>query len=179
MSLNPPLLANGTPAGILGEFFLLERDGIECSIETNSASYGKIVLNSAFLLVTSLRLCVYSRIPSQAGLFSFDIPFRHITEESFEQPFFGANYLLMTVAPVEGGGLTSPCKVKIIFKKGGCGTFLRVFFSLMSSFRGAGASSRTSFLQPHNVQSFLAEQTAYIDPSDPSRLLLTQTPRPQ
>ena len=166
MALNPPLLAGsgGLPAGILGEFFALERAGIELAVDTQSREHGKQVLPRCRLFLTTLRLCLVAPAPNASGLQAFDIPLQGVSAESFEQPWFGANYLALTVAPVPGRGLASPAKVKVTFNEGGCGLFLSVFFSLMARYKDADAAARANFLAAPAMQSFIARtQTAYID----------------
>ena len=86
MALNPPLLPTGLPAGLIGEFFLLEREGIECSIEARGLP--KQTLKGARLFVTTLRLCIVSPTATSAGLQCIDIPLQGITGEEFKQPIF-------------------------------------------------------------------------------------------
>lgn len=177
MALNPPLLSSGLPAGLYGETFCIEREGIECTIETHTRELGKMVMKQATLIVTTLRMCVFTRTPTASGLQSFDVPFQGLSGESFQQPIFGANYLAFTVAPVPGRGLVSPATCKLTFNKGGCGVFLKVFFALMSSYKASDAATRAAFLEPPRMQSWLNQtQTAYVDPSDPSRIFLIQPP---
>ena len=177
MALNPPLIAGGLPAGIVGEFFCLERGGIELSVDTQTREHGKQVLPKCRLFMTTLRMCLIAPAANASGLQAFDIPLQGIGGESFEQPWFGANYLALTVAPVPGRGLVSPAKVKVTFNEGGCGLFLRVFFALMAKYKDADAAARANFLAAPSMQHFVNHaQTAYVDPSDPSRLFVTQPP---
>lgn len=164
MALNPPLLPGGLPAGIAGEFFCLERSGIELSVDTQSRELGKQVLAKCRLFMTTLRICVVCTTANSSGLQSFDIPMQGISGESFEQPWFGANYLKLAVAPVLGRGLSSPAQVKITFIEGGCGLFLRVFFALMARYKDADAAARAAFLAPPSMQAWVSQtQTAYVD----------------
>jgi hypothetical protein len=84
---------------MLGEWFVLERGGIELSLDTQTREHGKQVLRPCRLYLTTLRLCLVAPAPNASGLQAFDIPLQGISAESFEQPFFGANYLALTVAP--------------------------------------------------------------------------------
>jgi hypothetical protein len=164
MAFNPPLLPGGLPAGIVGEYFCLEREGIELSVDTQTREHGKQVLRRCRLFMTTLRLCLVCPSPNGSGLQSFDVPLQGISAESFEQPWFGANYLALTVAPVPGRGLVSPAKVKLTFNQGGCGLFLRVFFTLMAKYKEADASARASFLAAPSMQGFISHaQTAFVD----------------
>ena len=164
MALNPPLIPGGLPAGIVGEFFCLERGGIELSVDTQTREHGKQVLPKCRLFMTTLRMCLIAPAANASGLQAFDIPLQGISGESFEQPWFGANYLALTVAPVPGRGLVSPAKVKVTFNEGGCGLFLRVFFALMAKYKDADAAARANFLAAPSMQHFVNHaQTAYVD----------------
>jgi hypothetical protein len=198
----------------VGEFFCLERSGIELSLDTHSSALGRQTLKNARLLVTTLRLCVIADKPNAAGLQAFDLPLAGISQEDFKQPIFvrdhtvallsslgtprslsalpslslslplscartlflsqGANFLQCTVAPVPGRGLESPATAKLYFFSGGAGTFLRVFFALMDKYQRAPEPARAAWLAPAQMQSWMTQQTAYVDPSDPSRLFLAQ-----
>jgi len=171
MALNPPLVAGPgghLPAGIAGEFFVLERAGIELSLDSQSREHGKQVLRPCRLFLTTLRLCLVAPAANASGLQALDIPLQGVSAESFEQPFFGANYLALTVAPVPGRGLASPAKVKVTFNEGGCGVFLKAFFSLMARYKDANAAARASFLAPPAMQSLMT-QVAYVDRACPAR----------
>ncbi len=87
IALNPPLLPTGLPAGLSAEFFLLERDGIELSIDLGG-SLRKQTLKNARLYVTTLRLCIVAPAATASGLQSIDIPLQCISGEEFKQPIF-------------------------------------------------------------------------------------------
>ena len=113
-----------------------------------------------------------------------------IEKEAFKQPIFGANYLDIVVAPVPGRGLQNPTKLTLTFNQGGANTFLRIFFELMGrvhaerSAQAAYAAAIAAGMQQHQPPSALAPQAiqgylqdvarAYVDPSDPSTIYLTQ-----
>ena len=174
MALNPPILPgpHPLPAGLIGEFFLLERDGIELSV--SALALPKQVLKNARLFVTTLRLCVIAASPTPAGLQCFDIPLQAVSGEEFKQPIFGANALAGTVAAVPGRGLEGPASFRLTFLKGGCGTFLRVFFELIGKYREMDANARAAWLAPARMQAHMPTYAAFVDPSDPSRLFLQQ-----
>jgi hypothetical protein len=99
-----------------------------------------------------------------------------LSGEDFVQPFFGANYLKGTVAPVPGRGLSAPASFKLHFMHGGATTFLRMFFGIMEQYKVADERARLAFLDSAPaVQSFIATaHAAYVDPSDPSVIFITQ-----
>ena len=187
MALNPPLLNNGLPAGLPSEWFCLERNGIELLIETRDATLRKQTLKRARLYLTTQRICVVAEAPNSAGLRSFDIPLAGISNESFEQPIFGCNYLKADVAPLPGGGLGGlnvndsgqPPRICLYFLDGGAGTFLRVFFTLMAKRRIADARLRDTFFAASEMATWVAAQQAYVDPNDSSRLYLSAQPESQ
>jgi hypothetical protein len=98
-----------------------------------------------------------------------------ISDEDFCQPIFGANYLKGVVAPVPTRGLAAPSKFRLYFSQGGCTTFLNFFFKIMEKYKVADEMARTAFLESQRaVQSWVADQQAYVDPSDPSVIFVTQ-----
>lgn len=101
-------------------------------------SLRKQTLKNARLFVTTLRLCVVAPAATASGLQSMDMPLQCISEESFKQPIFGANSLVGRVAPVPGRGLDTPASFQLYFYKGGCGTFLRILFHLLGTYRESG-----------------------------------------
>lgn len=177
MALNPPILYSGLPAGLPSEWFCLERSGIELSVDTHLPTLKKQTLKRSRLYVTTQRICVIAESTNTSGIRSFDIPLASISRESFVQPIFGCNYLECDVAPMMGGGLESAAqlpRVKLYFLHGGAGTFLRVFFTLMAKRRITDERTREAFFSPPAMTSWMAQQQAYIDPNDSSRLYLAQ-----
>jgi hypothetical protein len=204
MAVNPPLLGpGGMPAGILGEQWCCrvrgggesgsakaggsvhyidteprsaprpQRHGIAFAADTHE--YGKL-RGTGVIYLTTVRICFVLDRPTPSFA-AFDIPLEGISGERFQQPIFGANYLQLSVAPVPGRGLSAPAAVKLTFNQGGCNTFLRLFFGLMQRVH-AESAARAALLAASSVQSFLEEvQAAYIDPSDPSVIYLTQPAR--
>jgi len=102
-----------------------------------------------------------------------------ISDEDFCQPIFGANYLKGKVAPVPGRGIVAAAGApfKLYFYHGGCTTFLKVFFDLMGKYKVADRAARSAFFSSQRaVQAFMADQHAYVDPSDPSVIFVSQPP---
>ena len=64
-----------------------------------------------------------------------------------------------------------PHKFALYFKNGGVGTFIPLFFRLAEAMQEAFSSHRPSQLQD-NIKDTVA--TAFVDPSDPSKIILTQ-----
>lgn len=98
-----------------------------------------------------------------------------LTSESFNQPIFGANNLSGSSPPLEGTGLADTIHWTIYFNNGGVGTFLPLFFALLSEMR-----SRMAGPTPQPTDAFSADeaqqlvQSAYVDPNDPSKLYISQ-----
>lgn len=73
----------------------------------------------------------------------------------------------------DGGpeGALPPHKFAFYFKNGGVGTFLPLYFSLSEMIQAAYMSQRAS----HPKEAIdAAIATAFVDPSDPSKIILTQ-----
>jgi hypothetical protein len=151
----------------------VQRKGVVLKLTSDSPSLSKIEAKGE-LVVTTVRMCFLPTHP--VGAFTgLDIPFSGITGEDFKQPIFGANALEGTVAPVPGRGLDRPARFRLAFNEGGCGTFLHVFFGLIERHRKADEEARRAFFTaPRAVETFIHEQQAYVDPSDPSILFIVQ-----
>ncbi|RVW26434.1 hypothetical protein CK203_086150 [Vitis vinifera] len=106
----------------------------------------------------------------------------YVHGEKFNQPIFFCNNVSGLVEPVvpenQHRALYSTHSFKILFKEGGCGTFVPLFFNLITSVRrynelaGSGPELQVDPLQRHRLQ--------YVDPNDPTRIFLQQpTPESQ
>ncbi|CAN4080886.1 unnamed protein product [Withania somnifera] len=119
---------------------------------------------------------------------AFDMPLLFVSGEKFKQPVFYCNNISGYVVPVvpenENSALYSSHTFKILFKDGGCGTFMPLFFNLMASVRRAhqqtGAEPRTDPLQAAQTPVEEMIRHAYVDPNDPTKIYLKQpTPESQ
>lgn len=101
---------------------------------------------------------------------AFDLPLTTLSEEKFNQPIFGANNLTGTVLPIEGGGLPGPAKFKLVFREGGCGTFLHFFLRALREIRSGrgvlGSMAASGALR--------TEAAAFVDPNDPTVIFVVQ-----
>lgn len=123
---------------------------------------------------------------TKANAETFEMPFRGILDERFNQPIFGCNNLTTTVQYYDEqpfrGGLT----MRIDFIRGGVNTFLPVFNNVLGATRAqmnaelretnaqqipAVAISQTT---PSPTEYFPQSNMAFVDPSDPSRIYTTQ-----
>jgi len=109
----------------------------------------------------------------------FDLPLATLVNESFNQPIFGANNLTGNSPPLEGTALEEDIKWCISFNNGGVGTFLPLFFRLVTEMRqrmsqpqAAGSTPGGGVLSVADAQQIL--HAAYIDPNDPSKLYVSQ-----
>ncbi|KAH7433908.1 hypothetical protein KP509_07G091900 [Ceratopteris richardii] len=115
------------------------------------------------------------------------MPLLYIHEERFNQPIFHANNFTGKVHPVipegEHRALFSPHSFKIIFKEGGCGTFVPLFTNLMKFIRQYSPQTNQPDSQQHVYSDPFpsapppAEEIvrqAYVDPNDPSKIYIQQ-----
>eukprot|EP00850_Spirogloea_muscicola_P026390 SM007079S21278 [mRNA] locus=s7079:2:581:- [translate_table: standard] len=72
-------------------------------------------------------------------LTAFDLPLLFVHEEAFHQPIFTCNNLAGKVYPVVPEGqhsaLHAPHPFRVLFKEGGVGTFIPLFFALLRALR--------------------------------------------
>lgn len=169
MALNPPLDNNGVPIRVEGEYFVLERKDMEIEVKIDgfSKSTGK-----GKLYVTTARLVFVNKNWAKDKFKSFDMPLLNITDEKFEQPIFGANYLYIKVNPLFNL-IPSPAKVKLWFMSGGCQKFLDVFLLILPQIRKKRQDGAENIIRDLNAGN-LEKKYAYVDPSDPSVIFVTQ-----
>mmetsp|Transcript_46542 Transcript_46542/g.122912 ORF Transcript_46542/g.122912 Transcript_46542/m.122912 type:complete len:220 (-) Transcript_46542:17-676(-) len=186
MAVNPTL-AQDTASGDLfplpasGESMLLKRNDIdfECTLPVGGKLWGK-----GFLYLSTKRIIFVAAQKTCRGDFtSFEIPLITLSRPQFNQPIFGANYLSGKARPEPGapaGGVMAggSAPFSLTFNAGGCGTFLPLFFRQMAELKEQSASAQAVSLA-QAAQDGRLDQVAYVDPSDPSVLYLSQpTPAP-
>ncbi|KAE8126210.1 hypothetical protein FH972_020947 [Carpinus fangiana] len=108
----------------------------------------------------------------------------YVHGEKFNQPIFFCNNISGHVEPVvpesQNRALYSTHSFKILFKEGGCGTFVPLFFNLISSVRqhnqqsNSGGQPRLDPLQAAETPVDEMMRHAYVDPNDPTRIFLQQ-----
>jgi len=112
----------------------------------------------------------------------FDLPLATMTNETFNQPIFGANNL-SGMSPPLGSELTDAIKWTIYFKEGGVGTFLPVFFRLVTEMRHrmqqpeSGGHNSFNYEGSASIPQAVCQQivgAAYVDPNDPTKLYVSQ-----
>ncbi|GKV48523.1 hypothetical protein SLE2022_236420 [Rubroshorea leprosula] len=191
MALNPQLFPNGMPVPFLNEMFVLSRGGVEFEIDKvpGAQGHGGHVKAKGTIYLSNVRMVFVANKPV-GNFVAFDIPMLYVHGEKFNQPIFHCNNISGQVEPVvpenEHRALYSTYSFKILFKEGGCGTFVPLFLNLISSVRRYNQQA-TPVSEPH-VDPLQAAQTpvdemmrhAYVDPNDPTRIFLQQpTPESQ
>ncbi|CAH2073017.1 unnamed protein product [Thlaspi arvense] len=188
MALNPQLLPNGMPIPFVNEMFVLVRDGVEFEVDKIPGGHGGHVKAKGVIYLSNIRLVFVASKPVE-NFVAFDMPMLYIHAEKFNQPIFHCNNISGQVEPVvpenEHRALYSTHSFKIIFKEGGCGTFVPLFLNLISSVRqynrqmqqaaeAAAAAPRVDPLQAAQTPVDEMMRHAYVDPNDPTKIYLQQ-----
>ncbi|KAL0420858.1 UNVERIFIED_CONTAM: hypothetical protein Slati_3108700 [Sesamum latifolium] len=183
MALNPQLFPNGMPVPFVSEIFVLARDGVEFEIDKIPGTQGGTVKARGTIYLSNIRMVFVANKPVE-NFVAFDMPLLYVHDEKFNQPIFFCNNISGHVDPVvpdnEHRALYSTHSFKILFKEGGCGTFVPLFFNLIASVRQYNQHARAE-AQPR-MDPLQAAQTpvddmmrhAYVDPNDPTRIFLQQ-----
>jgi hypothetical protein len=175
--LNPIMYTAREPMQVRGEYFLLQRDGMHCSVTVPGLATLK---SSGIIFLTTLRIVFVSTEHKKLDLGSgmsfdaFDFPITTLHKEKFNQPVFGANSLSGTVLPLEGMGLPGPATFKLTFNSGGCGSFLNFFLRALREIR-SGTTNRAGGLGAMAGMGTLRTDTAaFVDPNDPTVVYISQ-----
>lgn len=189
MALNPQLYQNGMPVAFVGELFVLSRDGVEFEVDKIPEAHGGHVKAKGTLYLSNIRLVFVAKKPV-GNFVAFDMPLLFIHGEKFNQPIFHCNNISGQVEPVvpdhQHRALYSTHSFKILFKEGGCGTFVPLFFNLLRSVRQYNQHQAAAADAAAHVDPLQAAQTpvddmmrhAYVDPNDPTKIFLQQ-PAPE
>ncbi|XP_044508691.1 UPF0664 stress-induced protein C29B12.11c-like [Mangifera indica] len=183
MALNPQLFNNGMPVPFVNEFFVLNRDGVEFNVDKIPGAHGGNVKAKGIIYLSNVRMVFVATKPV-GNFVAFDMPLLYVHGEKFNQPIFYCNNISGLVEPVvpenEHRALYSTHSFKILFKEGGCGTFVPLFFNLISSVRqynqqiNMAAEPRVDPLQAAQTPVEEMMRHAYVDPNDPTRIFLQQ-----
>ncbi|CDJ42121.1 hypothetical protein, conserved [Eimeria tenella] len=177
MALNPVLAEDGSgklfPLPAAGEIFFLRRDNIGFRLRGPGAN----LKGSGCFFLSSSRIVFLraGKVESHGSSFSScELPLHLMQQAQFKQPIFGANYLEGQVHPKQEAEnpIQGTSTFTLTFNAGGCGTFINVFFRLWKN--------ALSHQQPDNSllqQLHLGAGAAFVDPSDPSVVYVTQ-PQP-
>ncbi|KAI3412371.1 uncharacterized protein J3R85_017402 [Psidium guajava] len=189
MALNPQLFPNGMPVPFVSEMFVLARDGVEFEVDKIPGSQGGRVKAKGTIYLSNIRMVFVASKP--VGSFTaFDMPLLYVHGEKFNQPIFFCNNISGFVEPVvpddQHRALYSTHSFKILFKEGGCGTYVPLFFNLISSVRqynqhvNSESAPRVDPLQAAATPVDEMMRHAYVDPNDPTKIFLQQpTPESQ
>ncbi|CAN1262276.1 UPF0664 stress-induced protein C29B12.11c [Linum perenne] len=184
MALNPQLLPNGMPLPFVNEMFVLARDGVEFNVDKIPGCRSNHVKARGIIYLSNIRMVFVASKP--VGIFgAFDMPLLYVHGEKFNQPVFHCNNISGQVEPVvpenENSSLYSAHSFKILFKEGGCGTFVPLFLNLISSVRQYNRQqnySRSPVVDPLQAAETPAVDEmirhAYVDPNDPTKIFLQQ-----
>ncbi|XP_050372728.1 uncharacterized protein LOC126790512 isoform X1 [Argentina anserina] len=191
MAVNPQLLPNGMPVPFVNEMFVLIRDGVEFEVDKIPGADGGKLKAKGTIYLSNIRMVFVSKQPV-GDFVAFDMPLLYVHGEKFNQPIFFCNNIAGQVEPVvpenQPAALYSVHSFKILFKDGGCGTFVPLFFNLISSVRRYNQQYQQANAPQAHVDPLQAAQTpvdemmrhAYVDPNDPTRIFLQQpTPESQ
>ncbi|KAK3133810.1 hypothetical protein QOZ80_6AG0541350 [Eleusine coracana subsp. coracana] len=191
MAENPQLFGNGMPVPFYGEMFVLSRDGVEFHVDKIPSAPSGHVKTKGTIYLSNIRMVFVASKPV-GNFFAFDIPLLFVHGEKFNQPIFHCNNISGFVEPVvpdnQNRALYSTHTFKILFKEGGCGTFVPLFLNLIASVRrynqfeaqsaAANAAARMDPLQAAQTPVDDMMRHAYVDPNDPTKIFLQQ-PAPE
>eukprot|EP00884_Botryococcus_braunii_P021645 jgi/Botrbrau1/8164/Bobra.357_2s0010.1 len=184
MTANPALTQGFdgalVPTPFTGEVFALARGGIQFVVNEIRSAKGKWDTTGVLYLSNMRLVFVAKKMDNATGLVAFALPLAYLRNDNFNQPIFGCNNLSGECWPaVDGGGPAGtlpPHRFKIYFKEGGVGTFLPLYFRFVAYIREIQkrqAMAPTGSAADAAYSSVDMNQ-AFIDPSDPSKVFLTQ-----
>ncbi|KAL4572510.1 hypothetical protein LXL04_019289 [Taraxacum kok-saghyz] len=184
MALNPNLYGNGMPVAFVSEMFVLIRDGVEFEVDKIPGAPGGMGKAKGKIYLSNVRMVFVADKPTN-NFIAFDMPLLYVHGEKFNQPIFHCNNISGQVEPVvpddQNRALYSTHSFKILFKEGGCGTFVPLFFNLIKSVRqynqqfgGPTAPRAPDPLQAAQTPVDEMMRCAYVDPNDPTRIFLQQ-----
>lgn len=115
---------------------------------------------------------------------SFEMPFRGLWDEKLNQPIFAANNLTATLQFYDNQPFTGDLSFKLIFREGGCNTFLHMFNNVLRTTRqqlqaerrlgGTPAPIAAPPSAPPVEEYMSGHGEAFVDPQDPSTIYTTQ-----
>uniref|UniRef100_A0A6P4AV26 uncharacterized protein LOC107424620 isoform X1 n=1 Tax=Ziziphus jujuba TaxID=326968 RepID=A0A6P4AV26_ZIZJJ len=187
MASNPQLFPNGMPVPFVNEMFVLARDGVEFEVDKipGPGNHGGHIKAKGTIYLSNIRIVFVADKPI-GNFTAFDMPLLYVHDEKFNQPIFFCNNISGLVEPVvpenQHGALYSTHSFKILFKEGGFGTFVPLFFNLIASVRQYNQQYEQSNTRVDRRDPLQAAQTpidemmrhAYVDPTDPTRIFLQQ-----
>lgn len=119
----------------------------------------------------------------KAGAQTFEMPFRGLWDEKFNQPIFGCNNLTASIQYYDNEPFSGDLTIRIDFIEGGVNTFLPIFNNVLRTTRVQLAhENNQQEIPPVDVaqsapapeEYFPNQNMAFVDPQDPSRIYTTQ-----
>ncbi|KAD5317844.1 hypothetical protein E3N88_17790 [Mikania micrantha] len=170
------------PVAFVNEMFVLIRDGVEFEVDKIPGASGGTVKAKGKIYLSNIRMVFVADKPTE-NFTAFDMPLLYVHGEKFNQPIFHCNNISGQVEPVVPDGqhraLYSTHSFKILFKEGGCGTFVPLFFNLINSVRQYNQQFSAAAAAPDPLRAAETPvdemmRCAYVDPNDPTRIFLQQ-----
>ncbi|RWW55873.1 hypothetical protein BHE74_00037452 [Ensete ventricosum] len=188
MALNPQLFANGMPVPFVGEMFVLARDGVEFEIDK--------IVGSLFVRGEKFNQPIFHCNNISGFVEPVSVERNALDHLSHHLTFITQLhdlillFLQQVVPEGEHRALYSTHSFKILFKEGGCGTFVPLFLNLIATVRqyNQHAAAYPAHEAAPRMDPLQAAQTpvdemmrhAYVDPNDPTKIFLQQpTPESQ
>ncbi|KAM3146737.1 hypothetical protein pb186bvf_001267 [Paramecium bursaria] len=170
MAFNPPVTQQGVPLRVDQEHFMLFRKDMECEVKIENM--GKYTAKGKIYL-TSCRIVFVNDKFQKETFKSFDFPLAYLTNEKFQQPVFGSNYLEGDVAPLYNL-LPGKTHFKLWFQSGGCSTFLKLIVEVLRQIRQRRNQGQMG-PDPRFINNLNHTQgQAFMDPNDPSVFYMVQ-----
>ena len=113
------------------ERFLLARSNVALHAKANNKKFNA----TGHLWLSNLRLFFVADGSSRANCDSFDLPLATMIHPAFNQPIFGANNVSGASPPLPNSACQGNIKWTLSFNSGGVGTFLPLFFRLVTEMR--------------------------------------------
>ncbi|KAL7748121.1 hypothetical protein RI367_006477 [Sorochytrium milnesiophthora] len=123
-----------SPLALPGEKIYSTFKGIRLEYESGNGfpgAGGNYYVKVGVLHLTSHRL-VYVAVPPQSYFTSLSVPLKSIENLKLNRPWFGTDFLHMTVQPVPGAGLQMPGDASFYFHSGGAFECYSMFTNIVS-----------------------------------------------
>ncbi|KAJ0956836.1 hypothetical protein HanPSC8_Chr01g0020171 [Helianthus annuus] len=156
--------------------FVLRTFGHLIARENVSQANGGTVKAKGRVFLSNVRIVLVADKPTQIFT-AFDMPLLYVHDEKFHQPVFHCNNISGCVEP----GNVPFSLFQDLFKHGGCGTFVPLFFNLIKlvrqynqQFDSGNAIHVDPLRAAHTPVDDEMMNCAYVDPSDPTKIYLQQ-----
>ncbi|KAF8450672.1 hypothetical protein L210DRAFT_842551 [Boletus edulis BED1] len=132
MALNWVTTVDARPLLLHGESFIETVDNVKCTLTIPAAPSpsgmsggSKTVEGVGTMALTDQRL-IWTNLDAMSSFKSLTVPLPSILSSKFEQPVFGANYLVIGVKPTPEGGLKDGTILEIRFVDTGMFRFVSI-----------------------------------------------------